>query len=153
MVKITPPMIIDRAYVLLADDDAEDREMFADRFQLRNPEAGVKCVTSGNEALTYLHNCPSGYLPQLILIDYKMPGLTGHEVLLKLQHDPRYDRIPKVVWSTSNNQKYIDESLQSGAERYFTKPADMRGFDRMVDQISQLFRNSPDEGTDHPLIL
>jgi CheY-like chemotaxis protein len=140
-------MTTSRAYVLLADDDPEDREMFADRFQLRNPDAGVECVTSGHEALTYLHNCPSENLPQLILIDYKMPGITGQEVLRKLQHDPRYERIPKVVWSTSNNQEYIDGSLRSGAERYFTKPADMRGFDRMVDQISQLFKNGPDQGS------
>lgn len=140
-------MITGRAYILLADDDPEDREMFADRFQLRNPEAGVECVASGYEALTYLHNCPSDNLPQLILIDYKMPGITGQEVLSKLQHDPRYKRIPKVVWSTSNNQEYIDGSLQSGAERYFTKPADMRGFDRMVDQISQLFKNGPVQGS------
>ena len=140
-------MTTNRAYILLADDDAEDREMFADRFQQRNPEATVECVTSGYEALSYLHNCSSEDLPQLILVDYKMPGITGQEVLRKLQHDPRYARIAKVVWSTSNNQQYIDESLQSGAERYFTKPADMRGFDRMVDQISQLFRSSPERGS------
>jgi CheY-like chemotaxis protein len=138
-------MTTNRAYILLADDDPEDREMFADRFQLRNPEAGVECVASGYEALTYLRNCSPGDLPKLILIDYKMPGITGQEVLLKLQLDRRYDRIPKVVWSTSNNQEYIDVSLQSGAELYFTKPADMRGFDRMVDQITRLFRNDADQ--------
>lgn len=120
--------------------------MFADRFQLRNPGADVECVASGHEALSYLRNCPSDHLPQLILIDYKMPGITGQEVLNTLRHDQRYDHIPKVVWSTSNNQVYIDESIQSGAERYFTKPGDMRGFDRMVDQISQLFRNAPEQG-------
>jgi CheY-like chemotaxis protein len=147
MGKTTASMITDRAYILLADDDPEDREMFADRFHSRNPEVAVQCVTSGYEALTYLDNCPSGNLPQLILIDYKMPGLTGQEVLHKLQHDSRFAGIPKVVWSTSNNQEFIDKSLQSGAERYFTKPADMRGFDRMVDQITQLFRNSPEQGS------
>ena len=136
-------MRTNRAYILLADDDADDREMFADRFQLRNPDAVVECVSSGYEALSYLRNCPPDRLPQLIVIDYKMPGITGQEVLRTLQHDQRFDSIPKVVWSTSNNQEYIDESLHSGAERYFTKPTDMRGFDRMIDQISELFRNTP----------
>lgn len=139
-------MTTNRTYILLADDDAEDREMFADRWQLRNPGASVEFAASGYEALTFLRNCPSDHLPQLILIDYKMPGITGHEVLRMLQQDQRYQSIPKVVWSTSNNQEYINESIQSGAERYFTKPADMRGFDWMVEQISQLFHNSPVQG-------
>lgn len=142
----TTDSVTNRAYILLADDDPEDREMFADRFQLHNPDARVQCLSSGYELLTYLNECPSENLPQLILVDYKMPGITGQEVLRRLQHDQRYDRIPKVIWSTSNNQGYIDESLQSGAERYFTKPADMRGFDRMVDQITQLFRSSSGQG-------
>jgi len=132
-----------RAYVLLADDDADDCEMFADRFLLRNPGADVECVSSGYEALSYLRDCPPDRLPQMIVIDYKMPGITGEEVLRALQNDERYHRIPKIMWSTSNNQKYIDGSLQSGAERYFTKPPDMRGFDTMIDQISHLFRNPP----------
>lgn len=131
------------AYILIADDDPEDQEMFAHRFRLRNPETGVEFVSNGYQALSYLRNCPTDKLPQGIVIDYKMPGITGDEVLRSLGQDDRYSRIPKVVWSTSNNQEYKDLSIQSGAEQYFTKPADMRSFDTMIDQISQLFRSGP----------
>jgi CheY-like chemotaxis protein len=127
-------------YILIADDDPEDQEMFADRWRIHNPDAEVECVSSGNEALSYLRNCPSDRLPNLIVIDYKMPGITGDEVLRSLLRDDRYTRIPKIVWSTSNNQEYIDLSLQSGAQRYFTKPADMHAFDTMIEEISRMFR-------------
>jgi CheY-like chemotaxis protein len=131
-------------YILIADDDPDDQEMFADRWRLHNSEAEVECVSSGTEALSYLRNCPSDRLPRLIVIDYKMPGITGDEVLRLLLDDDRYARIPKIVWSSSNNKEYIDLSLQSGAQRYFTKPADMPAFDHMIEEISRLFRGRTD---------
>ena len=114
--------------------------MFADRWRLHNPEAEVECVSSGNEALSFLRNCPSDRLPRVIVVDYKMPGITGDEVLRILLDDDRYTTIPKIVWSTSNNKEFINLSLQSGAQRYFTKPADMPTFDLMIEEIGRLFR-------------
>ena len=75
-----------------------------------------------------------------MVVDYKMPGLTGAEVLQSLQHGERYRNIPKVIWSTSNNQEYMDRSIKSGADQFFTKPMDMRSFDKMVDFLIQLLQ-------------
>ena len=126
-------------YILVTDDDPEDQEMLADRFRRRNPGVEVECLLNGYDALTYLHNCPSAELPVLMVIDYKMPGLTGAEVLKSIQHDDRYKNIPKIIWSTSNNREYMDRCMQSGADKYFTKPSDMPGFDKMIDYLTGFF--------------
>jgi CheY-like chemotaxis protein len=126
-------------YIFIAEDDPDDQEMLVDRFRRRNPKVGIKWLQNGSDAATYLRGCSPADLPHLILVDYKMPGLTGAEVLKSIQHDDRYKGIPKVVWSTSNNQEYIDNCLQHGADKYFTKPSDMPGFDRMVDYLICLF--------------
>jgi len=112
--------------------------MLAEEFRRRNPAVEVKCLADGYQVLDYLRVCSTEDLPELLVVDYKMPGLTGAEVLQSLQQEERYRNIPKVIWSTSNNQEYIDRSMKSGADKFFTKPMDMQAFDKMVDFLSQL---------------
>ena len=126
------------SYILLADDDPEDREMFVDRFHLYRPTVPVECLDSGYAVLDWLEKCSPDQLPDLILVDYKMHGMTGTEVLRTIQHDERFLHVPKIVWSTSNNSKYIDECLQNGARKYFTKPSDMQEFDKMINYLGHL---------------
>jgi CheY-like chemotaxis protein len=127
-----------RPYILVADDDPEDLEMLAERFRRRNPDIDVKCLPDGYQFLDYLRICPIEELPELMVLDYKMPGITGAEVLQSIQEKERYQNIPKVVWSTSNNQEYRDQSMKSGASQFLTKPADIRAFDEMVDLLIKL---------------
>ena len=134
-------MKVERPYILIADDDPEDQELLAERFQRLQPAAGVECVANGYQVLDYLRNCLTADLPAVLVVDYKMPGITGAEVLQAIQHEERYRDLPKVVWSTSNNQEYIDRAMNSGADRYFTKPHDMQNFDKMVKYLSDLFQS------------
>jgi CheY-like chemotaxis protein len=127
-----------RPYILVADDDPEDLEMLTEQFRRRNPDVDVKCLLDGYQFLDYLRICPTDDLPELMVVDYKMPGLTGAEVLQSIQEKERYQNIPKVVWSTSNNQEYRDRSMKSGASQFLTKPADMQAFNQMVDLLSKL---------------
>src|ERR1700735_3816148 len=95
-------------YILIADDDPDDQEMLADRLRRRHPDARFEFVANGKDALSWLENCPPGLLPQLIVVDYKMPILTGFEFLQSIQNDGRFEQIPKVVWSTSGNREFVD---------------------------------------------
>jgi CheY-like chemotaxis protein len=120
--------------------------MLVEQFQRRHPEVEVKCLADGYQVLDYLRVCPTEDLPKLMVVDYKMPGLTGAELIQSLQQEERYRKIPKVIWSTSNNQEYVDRSMKSGAHQYFTKPADMRAFDKMVDFLIQLLLPGKESG-------
>jgi CheY-like chemotaxis protein len=138
-------------YILVADDDPDDREMLAERFLRLHPTVRVELMQNGYELLDFLRDCPVDGLPELLVVDYKMPGITGAEVLDALRDDERYRNLPKVVWSTSNNQEYIDRAMKSGADKYFTKPQDMRTFDILVESLSRLFQskqNGSAQGSD-----
>ncbi len=124
-----------KPYILIADDDPEDQELLADRFRNLNPSASIKCMDNGFVTLSWLEDQPEDQLPRIIIIDYKMPGLTGAEVLRVLS-ESRYNSIAKVVWSNSNNKQYIDECMTKGAIKYFVKPSSKKEFDELVTYLN-----------------
>lgn len=129
-------------YILVADDDPDDQEMFTERFLRLNPHCRVELVGNGQEALSFLRERFPNDLPGLIVVDYKMPILTGYDFLLAVKGDPRFQSIPKVVWSTSNNQEYVDQCLGNGAKGYFVKPNNITELDLIIGEISRMFRSA-----------
>jgi CheY-like chemotaxis protein len=125
-------------HILLADDDEEDQELIRDAIIAEAPGTHVTLVGNGEQALSYLQSHES--LPGLIVLDYKMPLLNGVETLERLGDDIRYSSIPVVVWSTSNRQEYIDNCLEKGALRFFTKPNDPNELRRMIASLLSLVR-------------
>ena len=130
----------DLPYILLADDDPDDREALIHPFVQQNPNVRVVVMGDGEELLTFLENCPGDALPVLILMDYKMPILTAAEVLEKLAGDDRYTEIPKLVWSTSDRAEYVDRCMRYGATAYFAKPSSLAELASIVDRMSRTFR-------------
>jgi CheY-like chemotaxis protein len=137
-------------YILVADDDPDDQEMLAERFRRSDPDVRFRWMANGYEVLDYLRTCSNEDLPRLMVIDYKMPGMTGAEVLQCIQHEERFRHIPKVVWSTSDNQEYMDKAMNSGADEYFAKPADMAAFDKLVRHLKQILRSGRREAGNPP---
>jgi CheY-like chemotaxis protein len=109
-------------YILLADDDLEDQDILKNAVTGLNAALVVNTVSNGQEAIQYLHDRAAGELPSLLILDYKMPILTAVDVLEKLQGDPRYTQMPKVVWSTSYQDDHIKLCMDRGATHYFKKP-------------------------------
>jgi CheY-like chemotaxis protein len=126
-------------YILLAEDDPDDQDAFCEAWGRLNPDVSVKTVSDGKELFEYLDICPEYALPALILIDFKMPLVSGPEALQKLAFHPSHSRIPKLVWSSSERSKDIEVCKKLGARNYFKKPATLGEMDEMVHQISQIF--------------
>lgn len=133
-------------YIALADDDADDQQMLADRILNSHPDIRFKFFKDGEEIAHYLQNCPSADLPAVLILDYKMPIQTGADVLKTLQADKRYDAVRKIVWSTSGNKQYAAECLRYGAERYFTKPNSIQQLDEIVGQLEEILRTAETPG-------
>jgi CheY-like chemotaxis protein len=127
------------AYIAFADDDADDQEMLVKRFHKHDPGIRFKFFKDGQELTHFLDACPDSDLPKVVFLDYKMPILTGADVLKALQADKRYNAIRKVVWSTSGNTQYVTECIRYGAEKYFVKPNDVLELDEIITQIATLF--------------
>jgi putative two-component system response regulator len=102
--------------VLVVDDTPDNLMLMAD---LLKDKYRVKAANSGETALRILQNNP---LPDLILLDIMMPGLSGHEVARKLQQDARTRDIPIIFLTALASLENEIHGLELGAVDYITKP-------------------------------
>jgi CheY-like chemotaxis protein len=128
--------------VLLADDDPEDRQLTQNAFIENRLVNELDCVEDGEELMEYLHrrgrysNLQNVPLPQLILLDLKMPRKDGCEALKEIRADPNLRRIPIVILSTSAAEGDIQLSYDLGANSYVTKPATFESLMELVKIIN-----------------
>ena len=93
-------------FILLGEDDPDDQEMLTEVFSVIDKSFILFFVNNGSEVLSALHKLKDQQLPCLIVLDYNMPGLNGAEILKEIGSNPRYQKIPKIVWSTSSSEQF-----------------------------------------------
>jgi two-component system response regulator len=127
--------------ILLVEDNPDDEELTLMALKENNILNEVVVARDGVEALEYLLGAGQGTgrdragLPQLILLDLKLPKLGGLEVLQRLRADPRTQLIPVVVLTSSSEEEDILSSYRMGANSYVRKPVE---FHRFTDAVRQL---------------
>lgn len=118
--------------VLLADDDEDDRLIFETVFsELGRREFTLSTVENGQEVLSFL-NQSGDALPYLIILDQNMPLMSGKDTLVALKASSRYRQIPVIIYSTYNDQGFIDACKELGVANVVTKPNSYEGFTQMV---------------------
>jgi CheY-like chemotaxis protein len=133
--------------MLLADDDPDDRTFFSAGMQRVYPQVKVRTFQDGDHLLEYLNHCPPAELPGCVVLDYKMPQLAAPQFLQATGPGTRYAQIPKIVWSTSQRKKDIDECLSLGARRFVIKPVTDRELDALLTSLEGLIVRSVGPGT------
>lgn len=76
----------------------------------------------GEEALDYLRSRPEEALPGLVLLDLNLPGTDGRAVLREIKENPKLRKLPVVVFTTSSDERDIQQCYQEGANSYIQKP-------------------------------
>ncbi len=127
--------------ILLVEDNRDDIELT----QLALARQGIDCqvdvVRNGAQALDYLFargNYASrdpSQLPVLVLLDLKLPKVSGLEVLKQLRADPRTRLVPVVVLTSSIEDKDLHESYSLGVNSYIRKPVDFAQFKEVASQL------------------
>lgn len=127
--------------ILLVEDDANDIELTKRAFE-RNRLANVFLVArDGAEALEMLFGSSMEAMHadlselQLILLDLKLPKVSGLEVLRKIRADERTRMIPVVILTSSDEERDVVESYGLGANSYVRKPID---FEQFVEAVREL---------------
>lgn len=122
--------------VLLADDDADDREIFERVLGSKNDVRLIRSVENGKEVLEFLNmvNSPEE-LPHLIILDHNMPKMNGAETLGKLKESPKYSSIPVVIYSTYNDFRLKEKCHALGAKMVLSKPANMKDYESIIDKF------------------
>jgi CheY-like chemotaxis protein len=127
--------------ILMADDDADDREFALTAMQESRLANELRFVEDGEELLEYLRrlgryaNPKDSPRPGLILLDLNMPRKDGREALREIKSDPALKNIPVVVLTTSKAEEDILRSYGLGANCFITKPVT---FDGLVEVVKVL---------------
>ncbi|MBW2274742.1 MAG: response regulator [Deltaproteobacteria bacterium] len=126
--------------ILLVEDDPDDEDLTIRALGKNKIGDRVDVVRDGLEALDYLFQsgpyAESGQeLPQLILLDLKLPKVDGLEVLRRLREHPRTRLAPVVVLTSSNEERDVVQSYLLGANSYIRKPVDFTQFSEAVRQL------------------
>lgn len=130
--------------ILCADDNPYDVELFLIAFEEIELKHPVSIVRDGQEALDYLNyrgdysNRPV-HKPAAILLDIKMPKISGIDVLRAIREKEEWQEIPVIMMTSSKMKEDIDICYQLGANAYVVKPIEFDQFVKMVRSLSQFW--------------
>jgi CheY-like chemotaxis protein len=127
--------------LLLVEDDPNDLELALIALRKNNVANKIHVARDGEEALDFLF-CRGKYsergfdeAPKVVLLDLKLPKVTGLEVLKELKADPRTRPVPVVVMTSSREQRDMVEGYQLGVNSYIQKPVDFEQFQRIIKDL------------------
>lgn len=128
--------------ILLVEDNPDDQELAMLAFDRSKVAPEVVVVSDGEQALEYLlgtgafANRDLTKMPDLVLLDLKLPKIDGLEVLRRLRANPRTRLIPVVILTTSREQQDLINSYSMGCNGYIRKPVDFTKFQTAMQQLA-----------------
>jgi len=130
----------DEVSILIVEDDAGHARLIEKNLRRAKISNGITRVENGREALDFLFSegafegreRPS---PLLVLLDLNMPVLDGYQVLERMKADPRTQKIPVIVLTTTDDAREVTRCYELGCSVYITKPVEYESF---CDAIQQL---------------
>ncbi len=127
--------------ILLVEDNPRDEALTMRALKKSNIANEIVITRDGVEALEYLFGTGAyagrdlTVMPQLILLDLKLPKVDGLEVLRQIRADERTRRLPVVIFTSSSEEEDLINSYNLGANSYVRKPVE---FEQFMDATKQL---------------
>ena len=129
-----------KLFILVAEDDSDDRFLLQTAFKEKGFNDKVEFVENGVELIEYLARLQDdktgeGNYPYFILLDLNMPKKDGREALKEIKQHPIFKKIPIIVFTTTKNENEIKRCYELGANTYIVKPVSFEGLLKVVDNI------------------
>ncbi len=134
-------MRVNAPYILIAEDDEDDRLLLSDAFKEHKIEQKIVFVTNGKEVLKHFENIEDGKMdafPSLLILDLNMPKVSGKQVLKELQFKSYFNQFNTVVFSTTSCENEVKSCMDLGISKYFVKPSGYQAFLEIVNQFCVL---------------
>ena len=142
------------ARILIVEDDPNDLELTLSALTDYNLANEVVITRDGQQALDYLYcrgefSARTTHNPAVLLLDLKLPKVTGLEVLQQIKSDERLKMIPVVVLTSSHEEKDVIRSYSLGVNAYVVKPVDFHEFVNAVKELGVFWAviNEPPPGS------
>jgi len=126
------------ANILLVDDNENDRFLWQEI--VSGFGYGVTAVGSGREALELMQK----QLPDLILLDLKMPEISGLEVSRRIRSQPRWRTVPIIMLTSSDDLGDKLKGFENGVDDYVTKEMDLQEIEKRIEAVLKRYRQSMD---------
>ncbi len=127
--------------ILLVEDNPDDELLIKRSLEKHNILNNIIIARDGVDALDYLlgggiyQSRNVSEMPQVVLLDLKLPRMDGLEVLRRLRANERTKLLPIVILTSSDEEKGMVESYRLGANSYIRKPVDFTQFSDAVQQL------------------
>ena len=127
--------------ILLVEDNRDDEDLARLDIEFSGVSCQVQVARDGAEALEMLIGSNpvqlkgSDALPRLVLLDLKMPKVSGLDVLKRMRSHPRTKNVPVVILTSSSERRDLADAYASGANSYIRKPVDLEDFNRIMSGI------------------
>jgi len=127
--------------VLLVEDSEQDAELLCDALGTQMDVARIVHVRDGVGALAWLADTVQcgGRLPALVLVDLKMPRMTGMELLARIRREPAYRHLPVVMMTSSQQDQDLVSAYELGVNAYVRKPLEFNEFVIIVQHLMRFW--------------
>ena len=119
--------------ILLVEDDPADVELTLRALKAINLANHIQVVRDGAAALDFLRTTKE--LPKVVMLDLKLPKVSGIEVLTAIRKDPRHKLIPVVVMTSSREEPDVAACYALGVNSYIVKPVEFEAFAKAVAEV------------------
>jgi len=137
----------EKLFILIAEDDADDRFLFKTAFEEKGYQDQIEFVENGIELWRSLQEIETRdpakrAYPSFILLDLNMPKKDGREVLREIKQHPVFKKIPVVVFTTTNSENEVKRCYELGANTYVVKPVSFDSLLKVVEEIRMYWQNA-----------
>lgn len=123
--------------VLFAEDDREDWMLIKEVMQECDCNIQVERVENGEQLLNRLKSPNGDRMPDVVMLDLRMPLMDGREALREIRKDPALCHIPVIVMTTSKLEADIFRSYQDGANSYVVKPINFQDLEKLLKDVKK----------------
>lgn len=130
-------------HIYIADDDEDDRMFIREAIHHIVPDAKITEAVNGDDLLQKLSIGDLAGILNMILLDMNMPMRNGLETMAEIKSDVRYQTIPTIMISTTEDNKLKQQAYHLGAESFITKPSTMEAYKEIAAGLMKVYAKSP----------